>query len=64
MFVAGVVLGRGRKMTRDDCTLRQPPAGFDSVLGEPHAGGALNFDECVVYVDDAAITKYLILYQP
>lgn len=45
MFLTEVALGKPYRITRDDPTLCQPPAGYDSVLacgrtepGEPGAG--------------------------
>lgn len=42
-----VVIGKTQKLTVDNPNLTAPPAGFDSVTGEP--GGSLNYDECIVY---------------
>lgn len=46
MFLTEVALGKPYRITCDDPTLCQPPAGYDSVLacgrtepGEPGAGG-------------------------
>lgn len=48
MFLSEVALGKSYRITSDDPTLCQPPAGYDSVLacgqtepGEPGAGGAV-----------------------
>jgi len=60
IFVAEVVVGRGKKLYVDDPSLTSAPSGFDSVLGE--TGQALNHDEVIVYTDDAAMARYIILY--
>lgn len=48
MFLSEVALGKSYRITSDDSTLCQPPAGYDSVLacgqtepGEPGAGAAV-----------------------
>jgi len=58
-----VVVGKGKKLTQDDTTLTKPPAGHDSVLAEVVPGGALNYDELVVYDNDAARPSYLVMYE-
>ncbi|KAF9002457.1 hypothetical protein BDQ17DRAFT_1243298 [Cyathus striatus] len=55
-----VVIGRGCKMLQDNTTLVAPPAGYDSVLAE--AGGSLNYDESVVYRNEAIRPTYLVIY--
>ncbi|KAG8829829.1 hypothetical protein FRC17_005946 [Serendipita sp. 399] len=62
MLLAKVVVGRGYKMTRDATTLTAPPTNYHSVLGEPDASGSLNYDELVVYDNDAIRPAYLIVY--
>mmetsp|Transcript_14240 Transcript_14240/g.19845 ORF Transcript_14240/g.19845 Transcript_14240/m.19845 type:complete len:409 (-) Transcript_14240:21-1247(-) len=61
MFVCRVVVGKGKKLTQSDSTLNAAPTGYDSVLGE--TGGELNYDEVVVYDEDAVVPSYLIIYQ-
>lgn len=61
MILAKVVVGRGCKMRYDDTTLTAPPLGYDSVLGEK--GARLNYDEVVVYSNEAIRPAYLILYE-
>ncbi|KAH9992751.1 hypothetical protein BJV74DRAFT_834239 [Russula compacta] len=56
-----VVMGRVIRLTRTDTSLMQPPQGFDAVIGEP--GGDLNYDECVVYNNDAIRPSFLIIYR-
>ncbi|CCL98307.1 uncharacterized protein FIBRA_00301 [Fibroporia radiculosa] len=62
MLLNDVVVGNGKKMFNDDLSLTQPPSGFDSVLGEP-GGGSLNYDETVVYRNDAIRPMFLIIYR-
>jgi len=61
MLLNDVVMGRTVKLTRTDTSLIQPPPGFDAVIGEP--GGDLNYDECVVYNNDAIRPSFLIIYR-
>ncbi|CAB4408715.1 unnamed protein product [Rhizophagus irregularis] len=63
MLLNKVVVGKGYALTRDAMTLTSPPDGFDSVLGEPSSNGSLNYDEIVVYKEEASIPQYLIIYQ-
>ncbi|PVF90825.1 hypothetical protein CPB86DRAFT_878821 [Serendipita vermifera] len=65
MLLTKVVVGRGKKLNYGDTSLTSPPSGFDSVIGEP-AGvslGDLNYDELVVYENNAVIPAFLIIYQ-
>ncbi|EPS92982.1 hypothetical protein FOMPIDRAFT_93797 [Fomitopsis schrenkii] len=43
-------------------TLTQPPARYDSVLGEP--GAELNYDEAVLYRNEAIRPLFLVIYKP
>ncbi|KDQ52774.1 hypothetical protein JAAARDRAFT_40054 [Jaapia argillacea MUCL 33604] len=61
MLLNKVVVGRGYKMTHDNTSLTSPPAGYDSVLAEK--GGSLNYDELVVYTNDAIRPSYLVMYE-
>ncbi|KAN0121102.1 ADP-ribosylation [Russula decolorans] len=61
MLLNDVVMGRVVKLTWTDTSLNQPPHGFDAVIGEP--GGDLNYDECVVYNNDAIRPSFLIIYR-
>ncbi|KLO15229.1 ADP-ribosylation [Schizopora paradoxa] len=55
-----VIVGKGAKLTHDDPNRSGPPAGHDSVLGEK--GGNLNYDELVVYTNDAIRPSYLVMF--
>jgi len=57
-----VAVGKGMKLTQNDTTLTKPPTGYDSVLAEVVPGGALNYDELVVYNNDAVLPSYLVMY--
>jgi len=57
-----VIVGKGCKLTHDNTTLTAPPAGYDSVLAEK--GGTLNYDELVVYTEDAIRPSFLVMYEP
>jgi len=56
-----VVVGNGKKLTQNDTSLTGPPQGHDSILAE--VGGALNYDELVVYNNDAVRPSYLVMYK-
>jgi len=55
-----VVVGRARRYLSDKPSLRAPPNGYDSILGE--VGWRLNHDEIVVYTNDAVRPSWLVLY--
>ncbi|KAH9967395.1 hypothetical protein BC827DRAFT_588739 [Russula dissimulans] len=61
MLINDVVVGRAIKLTITDTSLTQAPSGFDAVIGEP--GGDLNYDECVVYNNDAIRPSFLVIYR-
>jgi len=61
MLLNKVVVGKGYRMTAGDTTLVGPPDGFDSVLAEASDSG-LNYDELVVYNNDAIRPSYLVMY--
>ncbi|CAG8591629.1 32356_t:CDS:2 [Gigaspora margarita] len=63
MLLNKVVVGKGHPLTVDNMTLTAPPMGYDSVLGEPSTTGNLNYDEVVVYREEASIPQYLIVYK-
>ncbi|KIK57329.1 hypothetical protein GYMLUDRAFT_263100 [Collybiopsis luxurians FD-317 M1] len=56
-----VIVGKGCKVTQDNTTLTAPPPGYDSVLAEK--GGNLNYDELVVYTNDAIRPSFLVMYE-
>ncbi|KAK2460256.1 hypothetical protein APHAL10511_007645 [Amanita phalloides] len=56
-----VIVGRGCKMLQDSTSLTAPPNGYDSVLAEK--GGSLNYDELVVYTNDAIRPSFLVVYE-
>ncbi|KAF8343527.1 hypothetical protein F5887DRAFT_1075647 [Amanita rubescens] len=57
-----VVVGKGCKMLHDSTSMTAPPSGYDSVLAEK--GGSLNYDELVVYTNDAIRPSFLVMYEP
>ncbi|CAI2162494.1 10859_t:CDS:2 [Funneliformis geosporum] len=63
MLLNKLVVGKGYALTKDAMTLTSPPDGYDSVLGEPSTSGNLNYDEVVVYKEEASIPQYLIVYE-
>ncbi|KAG8985835.1 hypothetical protein FRB90_004419 [Tulasnella sp. 427] len=61
MFLNRVAVGKGKILTSADSSLRASPAGFDSVIANP--GSGLNYDELIVYDNDAIRTSWLLLYE-
>lgn len=61
MLLNDVVIGNAIKLFTDNSSLREPPAGYDSVIGEP--GHSLNYDEAIVYKNEAIRPLFLIIYQ-
>jgi len=61
MLLNDVVMGKTVKLTTTDESLTKPPGGHDSVIGEP--GGDLNYDESIVYNNDAIRASFLIIYK-
>ncbi|KAI0688516.1 hypothetical protein BC835DRAFT_308186 [Cytidiella melzeri] len=61
MLLNDVVLGNVKRLYANDPKLTQPPAGFDSVIGEP--GNCLNYDEAIVYKNKAIRPLFLVVYQ-
>jgi len=55
--LAGSVYG----MVHSAPHLTKPPEGYDSVYGIP--GKDLNYDELVVYDDDAIRPTYIVMYE-
>jgi len=62
MLVAKVTLGISYSLWKTSTTLVTPPGNCDSVIGE--VGEDLNYDEQVVYNDDAIRPAYLVIYEP
>ncbi|EGN91895.1 hypothetical protein SERLA73DRAFT_118039 [Serpula lacrymans var. lacrymans S7.3] len=62
IFLAHVSVGRASIQYNDNANLTQPPNGYDSVIGEPKQGGSLNYDELIVYRNDAIRPSYLVMY--
>ncbi len=56
-------IGEGYVPETDMNTLSAPPDGMDSVICKVGKTQNLNYDEVVVYKDDAALPQYIILYQ-
>ncbi|CAM9345382.1 unnamed protein product [Ectocarpus sp. 12 AP-2014] len=61
MFVANVAAGKAystkeKALDDDKC----PPPGYESVVGE--VGEGMNYDELVVYKEEAALPTHLIVY--
>ncbi|CAB1106272.1 unnamed protein product [Ectocarpus sp. CCAP 1310/34] len=61
MFVANVAAGKAyptkeNALDDDKC----PPPGYESGVGE--VGHGLNYDELVVYEEEAALPTHLIVY--
>ncbi|THG97198.1 hypothetical protein EW026_g4755 [Hermanssonia centrifuga] len=61
MLLNEVIMGNPIKLTTKDEDLTKPPDGYDSVVGEP--GDELNYDESIVYRNDAIRPLFLIIYQ-
>ncbi|KAG9004663.1 hypothetical protein FRB90_010788 [Tulasnella sp. 427] len=61
MLVARVVLGKGYPLKLTTAHLTGPPSGYDSVIGQ--VGLHLNYDEQVVYREEAVRPAYLIIYK-
>jgi len=59
IFVCNVVVGRPHRAATDMPNLTEPPQGMDSVVGDTKSG--LNYDEVVVYKEEAADPLYLII---
>ncbi|KZT01037.1 ADP-ribosylation [Laetiporus sulphureus 93-53] len=61
VLLSDVVLGKTIKLTTGNTSLREPPRGYDSVVGEP--GGDLNYDESIVYKNEAIRPLFLVIYR-
>ncbi|KAG8896611.1 hypothetical protein FRB99_008800 [Tulasnella sp. 403] len=60
MFLNRVVVGQGKILTSADSSLTEAPTGFHSVIANP--GSGLNYDELIVYNNDAIRPSWLLLY--
>jgi len=60
MFLNRVAVGKGQILTAANNSLTAAPAGFDSVIANP--GSGLNYDELIVYNNDAIRPSWLLLY--
>ncbi|KAF9785537.1 hypothetical protein BJ322DRAFT_1063723 [Thelephora terrestris] len=61
LLLSKVAAGHECVMRHDNTTLTAPPQGYDSVIGEVR--GRLNYDELVVYTNDAIRPTWLVMYQ-
>ena len=59
LFVASVAAGKAYCTYDKELDLTKPPDGYDSVVGE--VGPHLNYDELVVYDQDAALPSFLLV---
>lgn len=62
MLVCRVAVGRPFIARSDQQNLTQPPSGFDSVFAAGGTDSSVNFDELIVYEDNALIPAYVIRY--
>ena len=60
LLVARVVAGRTHRLRRGDRGLTSPPYGYHSITGEP--GEDLNYEETVVYTNEAIRPAFLLVY--
>ncbi|KAH9830118.1 ADP-ribosylation [Rhodofomes roseus] len=63
MLLSEVVAGKEARKTANDLMLSKPPDECDCVLGVPGTQSVLNYDEVVVYRDDAIRPSFLVIYQ-
>ncbi|PCH44628.1 ADP-ribosylation [Wolfiporia cocos MD-104 SS10] len=61
LLLNDVVLGKTKKEYTDQPNYTEAPAGYDSVIGEP--GGDLNYDESIVYKNEAIRPLFLVIYR-
>ncbi|GJE95768.1 hypothetical protein PsYK624_119550 [Phanerochaete sordida] len=62
MILSEVVMGKACKVKYEDHNLTSAPSGYDSVVGEPKL--TVNYDEAVVYTDEAIRPEYLVIFEP
>lgn len=61
LLLSKVAAGHECVLREDNTRLTSPPQGYDSVIGEVR--GRLNYDELVVYTNDAIRPTWLVMYQ-
>lgn len=61
MILFDVLAGNKYGIKKQDPNIKSPPQGYDSVYGQ--TGGCLNYEELVIYNPDAALPKFIIVYQ-
>ncbi|KAF5326715.1 hypothetical protein D9619_004279 [Psilocybe cf. subviscida] len=60
LLVTRVVVGNPHRLQENATSLLEPPTGYHSVIGEP--GIDLNYEETVVYDNDAIRPAFLVVY--
>ncbi|KAF6755458.1 hypothetical protein DFP72DRAFT_811528 [Ephemerocybe angulata] len=60
VIASRVIVGRPYRRKKNATTLTEPPCGYHSVIGEP--GIDLNYEETVVYNNDAIRPAYVVVY--
>jgi hypothetical protein len=64
MFIAGVALGKIKKYRMAQTGLREPPRGYNSVMGEASVNTAkwnyLVHNEYIIFKQDQQILRYII----
>ena len=63
MLLCKVASGTEFRTKNDHKDFTGPPAGYDSVHGEAgHTAGRLNYDEVVVYEEEAILPYAIVVY--
>ncbi|RXW20685.1 hypothetical protein EST38_g5154 [Candolleomyces aberdarensis] len=60
VLASRVIVGKAYRRQKNATSLTEPPCGHHSVIGEP--GIDLNYEETVVYDNDAIRPAYLVVY--
>ncbi|KAJ2932508.1 hypothetical protein H1R20_g4586, partial [Candolleomyces eurysporus] len=60
ILVSRVIVGKAHRRKKNATSLTEPPCGHHSVIGEP--GIDLNYEETVVYDNDAIRPAYVVVY--
>jgi len=66
MLLTKVAAGEVKKVYTNFTNLKEPPRGYDSVVGEPAnflLRSTLRYDELVVYSEHAIVPSYLVIYK-